>query len=209
MPVDAFPWVNLDGARFTDETGFKWFAQGEAVVNQPLAEVWMVIDADGWGTLSVLDPLQQEGQGEPPTLDDFVGTEWYATGDDLEGLAAAVGIDATQLDATVQAWNAEGNGADPWRSDWTQAQVLDASPWHALRIAPVLTKNFGGMAVDTDGRVMDGQGAVIPGLYAAGELTGMIGGSIVGTQGWNGSMSGVILGGWIAGEAAAAEALGR
>ena len=74
-------------------------------------------------------------------------------------------------------------------------------------MTPSVAKAFGGIEVDTSGRVVDSAGEPIPGLYAAGELTGMAGGSLVGSTGFTGSLSAVLLSGRVAGAAAASEAL--
>ena len=80
-------------------------------------------------------------------------------------------------------------------------------PFYALPVAVTLAKGFGGIDTDLLGRVLDTDGEPIPGLYAAGELTGMAGGSLVGDYGFTGSLSAVVLGGRLAGGYAAAEAL--
>jgi predicted oxidoreductase len=79
----------------------------------------------------------------------------------------------------------------------------------ALPIAVSVAKGFGGVDVDLDGRVLDTDLAPIPGLYACGELTGMAGGTLVGDAGFTGSLTAVVLGGRVAGRAAANEALAR
>jgi predicted oxidoreductase len=84
--------------------------------------------------------------------------------------------------------------------------VLTA-PFVAMPVGVTVAKGFGGVDVDLDGAVLDGDGARIAGLYAAGELTGMAGGTLVGERGFTGSLTAVLLGGRTAGAAAAREAL--
>lgn len=55
-------------------------------------------------------------------------------------------------------------------------RLLDHGPFYALQVAASAARAFGGVGVDLHGRVPDTDGAVIPGVYAAGELTGMLGG---------------------------------
>jgi hypothetical protein len=68
-------------------------------------------------------------------------------------------------------------------------------------------KAFGGIEVDEAGRVTNKAGRPIPGLFAAGELTGMAGGSLVGHLGFTGSFTAVLYSGRVAGAQAAVEAL--
>ena len=59
--------------------------------------------------------------------------------------------------------------------------------------------------MDPDGRVLGPAGAPIPGLYAAGELTGMAGGTLVGARGFNGSLSAGLLSARVAAATLAAD----
>jgi predicted oxidoreductase len=45
-------------------------------------------------------------------------------------------------------------------------------PYYALEVQPTITFPFGGLAVDTDGRVLDRDGETVPGLFAAGADAG-------------------------------------
>jgi len=56
------------------------------------------------------------------------------------------------------------------KSNW--ANTISEPPFEAYAVTCGLTFTFGGLKVDTDARVMDTDGAVIPGLFAAGELVG-------------------------------------
>jgi len=131
--------------------------------------------------------------------------------DTLEALAALIGVDANNLVAEVDDFNtAQLNGeVDPWRGEIVTNGFIDRSPYNAARIVPVVAKNFGGIDVDIDGRVLTDKGTVIPGLFAAGELTGMAGGTMVGDRGFTGSLSAVLLSGRIAGQEAVQEVLGE
>ena len=77
-------------------------------------------------------------------------------------------------------------------------ETIVEPPFYAIPIVPALAKAFGGIEVDSIGRVVDGSGEAIAHLYAAGELTGMAGGSLVDDGFFTGSLSAVILSGWVA-----------
>jgi tricarballylate dehydrogenase len=50
--------------------------------------------------------------------------------------------------------------------------VLDTPPYEAYAVTCGLTFTFGGLKIDGSGRVIDTDGQVMSGLYAAGELVG-------------------------------------
>jgi tricarballylate dehydrogenase len=56
------------------------------------------------------------------------------------------------------------------KSNW--AIVLDTPPFEAYAVTCGLTFTFGGLKIDGSARVIDTDGEVIAGLYAAGELVG-------------------------------------
>ncbi|WP_043662764.1 FAD-binding dehydrogenase [Streptomyces xylophagus] len=86
-------------------------------------------------------------------------------------------------------------------------KILDpsAGPLIAVRLNILTRKTLGGLQTDLSGRVLDSSGTPIPGLYAAGEVSGFGGGGVHGYR----SMEGTFLGGCLfsgrqAGRAAAA-----
>jgi hypothetical protein len=84
------------------------------------------------------------------------------------------------------------------------SQLIVTPPFYALRIFPMTRKNMGGPAIDVDARVVTAEKLPIPGLYAAGELTGVAG--INGSYGGNGTFLGPsVLTGRIAGKTAASD----
>jgi tricarballylate dehydrogenase len=58
----------------------------------------------------------------------------------------------------------------PPRSNW--AQPLDTPPFIGYPVTCGITFTFGGVRIDTEGRVLDREGAPIRGLHAAGEMVG-------------------------------------
>ena len=84
-------------------------------------------------------------------------------------------------------------------------RILDpaAGPLIAVRLNILTRKSLGGLHTDVKARVLDGQGAVIDGVFAAGEVAGFGGG---GYHGYN-ALEGTFLGGCIfSGRAAGREA---
>ena len=139
----------------------------------------------------------------------------------LAELAGRLGLDAEELTATVDAYNAAcpaGNfkpleldglatktGYAPKKSNW--ARPLAAPPFLAFPIICGNCFTFGGLKVDTQARVVNADGAVIPGLYAAGETIGLYYGTYAGaTSVLRGAVFGRIAGNHAATAAAKARA---
>jgi hypothetical protein len=81
----------------------------------------------------------------------------------------------------------------------------NAGPMIAVRLSILTRKTLGGLNTDLDARVLDADGAPVPGLYAAGEVAGFGGGGMHGYRSLEGTfLGGCILSGRTAGRAAAA-----
>ena len=177
-------WVNVDGEQFIVDPQTNSYTTAQTVVEQPDQRAWAIFDADNRPEDEhFFDPLVPPGTSPSQvTMDDLLDAGFADEADALSELAGLVGIDADGLEAS--------------------AGELSSPPYLAVRIAPALAKSFGGIAVDDRGQVLAG-GVPLPGVYAAGELTGMAGGSLVGETGFTGSFSAVLLSGRIAGRSAA------
>jgi uncharacterized protein len=85
-------------------------------------------------------------------------------------------------------------------------RILDPAhgPLIAVRLHVLTRKSLGGLETDLDGRVFGGDGAIIPGLYAAGEAAGFGGGGMHGYRALEGTfLGGCLFSGRNAGRAAA------
>jgi 3-oxosteroid 1-dehydrogenase len=109
----------------------------------------------------------------------------------LDGLAAAIGVPADSLRATVNAFNvAARNGrdeqfhrgesaydryyGDPRHRPNPCLGPLEVAPFHAVRIVPGDLGTKGGLCVDERSRVLRDDGSVIAGLYAAGNVSASV-----------------------------------
>lgn len=99
----------------------------------------------------------------------------------LAGLAAAYDVPRASLEATVRAYNQLVARGEPDRFgkplDQRQAQPLEEFPFYAIRLWPKVHYTPGGVGIDARARVLDLRGRPIPGLFAAGEVTGGVHGA--------------------------------
>jgi 3-oxosteroid 1-dehydrogenase len=109
----------------------------------------------------------------------------------IEGLAAEIGVPAEALVATVERFNGfartgvdedfhRGESAyDKYYSDPTvkpnpSLHTIDDAPFYAVKIVPGDLGTKGGLVTDERARVLRPDGSVIPGLYAAGNVSSAV-----------------------------------
>ncbi len=123
--------------------------------------------------------------------------------DTVEELAEKLGIDPATLAETVTTWNqyvADKNDPDFGRDTGMEAD-LSQGPYYAIKIAPGIHHTMGGVQIDTDAEVISTRGRAIPGLFAAGEVTGGVhGGNRIGGT----AVTDIVVFGTIASESAVA-----
>lgn len=170
--------VNQDSQRFYDEGEDYLFASFELIAY----EAWKNQKNKAYFVT------------DSPIIDHFQGNWVYETtdlppekADTIRELAEKLGLDPAELEVTVNQFNEacdretpydtvkmDGKatrGITPPKSNW--ANPIEEGPFYGFPMEAHLTFTYGGLRVDTDARVLSGNGVPIPGLYAAGEMTGL------------------------------------
>ncbi|NUB26944.1 FAD-dependent oxidoreductase [Azospirillum brasilense] len=188
--------VNTAGKRFSNEAqGYS--EQAAVVLRQPDGIAWTVFDERIAAVARQFEDFRQaEAMGA------VLGADSPAD------LARLMKIDAAALTVTlaeVDRLKAAG-GTDGFGRSFAGSAPLVA-PYRAVRVTGALFHTQGGLVVDNDARVLvwtsDGQGGVLPNLYAAGGAAcGVSGSKASGYLSGNGLLTAVALG-RIAGAAAA------
>ena len=139
---------------------------------------------------------------------EYISKGMTSTGETYEELAKNMGLEGDAVAAfeeTMATWNeavATGEDKEFGRNNGMDAD-LSTAPYYAIKIAPGIHHTMGGIKIDTATQVLDTEGNVIPGLYAAGETTGGVhGGNRIGGN----AVCDFVVFGRIAGEKAAAYA---
>ena len=116
----------------------------------------------------------------------FIERGFTITGNTYEELANNMGLQGEAVQNfvnTMNTWNqsvASGTDAEFGRNNGMDDDLSHA-PFYAIKIAPGIHHTMGGIKINTNAEVISTSGAVIPGLFAAGETTGGIhGGNRVG-----------------------------
>ena len=167
--VDRFLFVNLDGKRFIKEDARRDVLR-DAMLDQPKAIAWTIVDADGF-------EQQKNSKGPENEAALKAGTLYYA--DSIEDLAKKIGVPANNLKEAVDTYNkAVDTKKDPLgRAEGVLVNKIIKAPFYAGRVTMKRHHTMGGVIINKDAQVIDRRGNVIPGLYAAGEVTGGIHGT--------------------------------
>ena len=163
--------VNTEGKRFVNDLAGRDVVS-QAELKQPDGYCFIIFD--------------QHLQDEVALTQKFIDRGFTITGNTYEELAENMGLtgDAVQnFVNTMNTWNesvAKGEDAEFGRNNGMDAD-LSTAPYYAIKIAPGIHHTMGGIKINTNAEVIDTNGNVIPGLFAAGETTGGIhGGNRVG-----------------------------
>lgn len=100
----------------------------------------------------------------------------------LDELAQLMEVDKETFKRSLEAYNtALSQGTEDPFGRTMRGEVIDTPPFVAIKIAPGIHHCMGGLKINTHTQVLDEQGNVIPGLFAAGEVTGGVhGGNRIG-----------------------------
>jgi tricarballylate dehydrogenase len=167
--------VNREAQRFIDEgmdfKSYSYTVMGPTILRQPGGIAYQIFDQH---TVERLET--RYGSGSLPT-----------SADTIESLAERLGLNPAALVHTVRAYNdavqdgtfnpavkdgKRTDGINPAKTNW--ALRLDKPPFVAYGVCCGITFTYGGVMVNEAGEVLHRDGTSIPGLYAAGEITGGI-----------------------------------
>lgn len=167
VSADIVLFVNQNGDRFVREDGRRDVISS-AVFEQEGGMMWMVHSSD-----SLSDPANQTNiDGIPMSELLETGAYDWKQGNTIEELAAEMGVPAENLAASIEAYNKAVDTGEDALGRTLLTKKIETPPFYALPRVPALHHTMGGLRIDTEARVLDTNGEVIPGLYAGGEITG-------------------------------------
>ena len=163
--------VNTEGKRFVNDLAGRDVVS-QAELKQPDGYCFIIFDQN------LVDHLALSQR--------FIDGGYTVSGETYEELAQNMGLtgDAVQnFVNTMDTWNKSvANGIDEeFGRNNGMDDDLSTAPFYAIKIAPGIHHTMGGIKINSSAEVIDTEGNVIPGLFAAGETTGGIhGGNRVG-----------------------------
>lgn len=164
--------VNVNGKRFIDDKPASGPAAAVryALNDQPEAIMYAI------GDQKMIDAINANTEGLAEKLMER-GIAWKANS--VEEAAQAAGLDAAVLTETVKTFNGyvdAGVDADFGRTAFN-GKVEDGTVY-IVKLQSAYHLTFGGLTIDAQTRVLNTEGNVIPGLYAAGDAVGNFEGDI-------------------------------
>lgn len=166
--IDNSIYVNQLGKRFVNEQLDRNEVCQE-ILEQPGAIVYAIFDSN---------VINEEFWSTQDGYQDFVelakaGKCGY--GETLEELAESIGVDPIELEKSVREFNQAVDGLieDKFGRELFYKKIEDG-PFYASIRSAYTHYTIGGLEIDSRARVKNTDGDTIPGLYAAGEVTGGI-----------------------------------
>jgi succinate dehydrogenase/fumarate reductase flavoprotein subunit len=177
--------VDATGCRFVNEA-LSYHAFVSAMLRR------CRVDASGTATAFLIcdrPVLRRYGFGAvppfTPSLRRWMESGYLIEAPTIPALAQALGLDPARLEQTVARYNDGarrgedpefGRGGDVYQRYLGDPQhgpnpcvrPIEAAPFYALRLYPADLGTSAGLATDAEARVLDAQGAPIPGIYACG-----------------------------------------
>jgi 3-oxosteroid 1-dehydrogenase len=204
-------FVDTAGERFCNESN-SYVEVGQAMYARGAVPCWLIFD-----------DLYRRRYASAKSLPGRLPREWIDSGlvkkaNTIEQLADEIGVDAKGLSATIRRFNVNAKfGADP---DFGRGQSaynrcmgdpahkpnaalgpIEKAPFYATAIYPADVGTCGGVITTEYGEVVAQDGSVIPGLYAAGNVTATVTGRMY--PGAGGSIANTMVFGYVAARHAA------
>ena len=155
--------VNANGERFIDEVGTRDVVSA-AEIAQPGSYSWLIVDQAMADASSVIQGYIKKG--------------YTKTGATYEELAKELDVDSAAFANTMETWNSYVEAKnDPDFGRTSFANPLNSGPYYAIKVTAGVHHTMGGVTINSATEVLKEDGTVIPGLFAAGEVTGGVHGA--------------------------------
>lgn len=178
--VESRIFVNQEGKRFVNEGGY-CDEMTLSLFEQPNAVMYIIMDSDTY-------PNGDEKNNFNEKISDLVAEGRVYRADTLEELAEMIHVPAQNLVQSVEEYNRHCLGGDleSQADEFGRVLFIDGDkrnnginngPFYAAERVPTVHHTMGGVKINDAAQVINTQGNAIPGLFAAGEVTGGIHGN--------------------------------
>ena len=155
--------VNKEGKRFVNELETRDVVSA-AILEQTDGTCYLLFDE------AVRESLK--------AIEGYISAGIVEEGETPEELAEKIGMDGAALAETLKAYGeAQKAGKDEEFGRDSMELPLDQPKYYAALCAPAIHHTMGGVKINANTEVVKEDGSVIPGLYAAGEITGGVHGA--------------------------------
>jgi len=152
--------LNHDGKRFVDENHPSINFKSKAMMKQPKHEAYAVVDQNAIDKLKLMKNYADAG--------------YFVKADTIEGLAKKLDVNQENFVNTMNRYISDCKaGLDKDQELGRKIQnPLVKPPFYASLVTPSMQSTYGGLKTNTKAEVLNTKGQVIPGLYAAGAVSG-------------------------------------
>lgn len=179
--------VNREGKRFVNEMLTR-DKLSDAILAQTKQSAYLIFDQDVRESLAAIENYAQQGL--------------LTTAGSTSELAQAINVPVSAFEETMnkyQTYQATSQDVEYGRNANEMPRALNQAPYYAIEIEPVLHHTMGGIKINSAAEVLNRNGNPVPGLYAAGEVTGGVhGGNRIGGN----AVTDIVVFGKIAGQSA-------
>ena len=153
--------INKEGKRFCNEILTRDVVSAH-INEQPDSYAWLIAD----------DAMKTEST----VIEKYISKGYMIQCDTVADLAKLMEVDEATLQETLDTWKAacDAEKDEEFGREGFDALLTDQShpPYYAVKIAPGIHHCMGGVKINKEAEVIDTAGNIMPGLYAAGEVTG-------------------------------------
>lgn len=174
MPGNRFgPSINVEDSFFINKEGKRYIREDAgrdelclAAFEQTDGQYYMISDAQ------IISDDRKTLSGE--SIDTLIAKELVVEKPTIKELAEAIKVPVEQLEKTTEEFNksVDKKSDEFGREVW--GKKIEKAPFYATLRYPALHHTMGGLKINTQTQVLDKDDKPIPGLYAAGEVTGNI-----------------------------------
>lgn len=162
--------VNKEGNRFVEELERRDVVSS-AIIAQTGSAAYQIWDQN------IMD-ISKVGENHKAEMNYLLKNNLLVKVENIKEGAEFFDIDAEQLSKTVARYNKFAEqGYDEDFNNRGDMLPIEEAPFYILKAVPAIHHTMGGIKINTNAQVLDKDGNVIPGLYAAGEVTGGVHGT--------------------------------
>jgi fumarate reductase flavoprotein subunit len=178
-------WVNNKGERYVNEaTGCNHFESAMAVMRQPDVTTYTLLDSnikqhmiDKGLVIGMLPHERQQRNGVPALINGLQKAAekgWVKISESWTEIAKWIGTSSSKLKSTINEYNSAcAEGYDPLFAKKREYLLpLKTPPFYAIKAHLIYVDTIGGIKINETMEVLDKRDNRIPGLYAAGVVTG-------------------------------------
>lgn len=157
--------VNKAGRRFVNEMETRDIVSA-AVLKNPERSAYLIFDQN------VRDSLK--------AIETYAKQNLLSEGATLLELSRMIAVDAVALEYTIDEYNKAvlaKKDTEFGRNPGSMERTISTPPFYAIEIEPAIHHTMGGLKINTKAQVLNKLNLPIPGLFAAGEVTGGVHGA--------------------------------